>query len=283
MMYALDPRVHEPAWKFIEGLLPSAPDTPRRGRPRIPDRTVFRALLIRLVTGNSWETIEFSMGHVVSDTTMRQRRTEWINNGTFTQLLAHAYNAYRRLIGFDLTHVFVDGTNLRARHGGPGTGLDPKHRGKHGWKIVWITDADGIPVSFTVDGANRNDYPLMFHVLDDLTERDQLRLIGTLHADRGFNYNSTPQLLADRYHLTRFAAPSRNDPHHGRIKRSPLGPRWIVERTNAWFHAYGQLTNNRDHHPEHRHTALAFAISLFLIHRITHPQHSHWRTSTNFR
>lgn len=277
MMYALDRRVHESAWKFIEQLLPPQPDTPRRGRPRIPDRIVFRALLIRLVTGNSWETIEFNMGNVVSDTTMRERRTEWINNGIFTQLIAHAHNAYRHLIGFDLTNVFIDGTNFRARHGGPGTGLDPKHPGKPGWKVVWMTDADGIPISFALEAANRNDYPLMFHVLDNLAEHDQLRLIGTLHADRGFNYTSTPQLLAEHYQLAHFAAPTRNDPHAGRIKRSPLGPRWIIERTNAWFHAYGQLTNNRDRNPDHRHTALCFALSLFLIHRITHPQHSPWR------
>lgn len=280
MMYALDPRVHEPVWKFIETLLPAEPQTRRRGRPRIPDKTVFRALLIRLVTGNTWETIEFTMGRTVSDTTMRHRRDEWINNGTFAQLLAHAYNAYRHLIGFDLTDVFIDGTNFRALCGGAGTGRDPKHPGKHGWKVVWITDTDGIPVSFTLEAAHRNDYPLMFNLIDDLTERDQLRLIGTLHADRGFNYKSTPQLLAEHYQLANFAAPPRNTPHNGRIKRSPLGPRWIIERTNAWFHAYGQLANNRDRNPEHRHTALSFAISLFLIHRITHPHHSPWRPTT---
>lgn len=279
-MYALEPRVYEPVWKFIEGLLPPAPDTPRRGRPRIADKIVFRALLIRLVSGDSWELIEFSMNHAVSDTTMRQRRDEWIDHGIFTQLIAHALNAYRHLIGIDLTNAFIDGTNFRARHSGPGTGLDPKHPGKHGWKVVWITDAAGIPVSFAIDSANRNDYPLMFNVLDDLTERDQLHLIGTLHADRGFNYNSTPQLLADHYHLTHFDAPTRNQRNHGRIKRSPLGPRWIVERTNAWFHNYNQLTNNTDRKPHHRHTALCFAISLFLIHRITHPQHSPWRPTT---
>lgn len=280
MMYALEPRVHEPAWKFIESRLATPPQTRRRGRPRVPDKIVFRALLIRLVTGDTWEAIEFAMGHTVSDTTMRQRRDEWINNGTFTQLLAHAYNAYRQLIGFDLTNAFIDGTNFRARHGGPGTGLDPKHPGKRGWKVVWITDTNGIPVSFALEAANRNDYPLMFDLLHDLTERNQLRHIGTLHADRGFNYTTTAHLLTEHYQLTHFAAPPRNAPHHGRIKRSPLGPRWIVERTNSWFHAYGQLANNRDRNPAHRHTALSFAISLFLIHRITHPQHSPWRPTT---
>lgn len=277
MMYALEPRVYEPVWKLVEQHLPAPPDGPRRGRPRIPDKTVFRALLSRLVGGNSWETIEFDMGRVVSDTTMRSRRDEWIKSGIFTKMLAHAYNAYRRLIGFDLTNVFIDGTNFRARNGGPGTGLDPKHPGKQGWKAVWITDAEGIPVTFTLEAANRNDYPLMFHALDNLAEVDQLRLIDTLHADRGFNYASTSTLLAEHYQLERFEAPPRNQPYKGRVKRSPLRNRWIIERTNAWFHAYGQLTNNRDRQPEHRHTALCFALSLFFVHRLTHPKLSAWR------
>ena len=30
-------------------------------------------------------------------------------------------------------------------------------------------------------------------------------------------------------------------------------------------------------HPQHRHAALCMAITLLLIHRISHPRHSTWR------
>ena len=278
MMHALEPRVHDPIFQLIEHLVPAPPPHPLGcHRPRTPDRVIFRGLLLRLVTGSSWDTIEFMMGGVVSDTTLRTRRDEWEHAGVFHQLVVHALAAYHRVIGIDLTRLFIDDCNNSASQGGPGTGFDPKHPGKRGWKFLIATDAAGIPIAFTTAAANRNDYPLMFDVLDDLHTRDQLRLVGALHADRGFNYRETPNRLARDYGIEDFRAPARNDPNTGRTKRSPAGPRWIVEATNAWLRNNGQLANNTDRNPAHRHAALCFAIAILLVHRISDPKHSTWR------
>jgi transposase len=278
MMYALEPRVHDPIFALIEDLIPAPSDHPLGcHRPRVPNRVIFRGLLFRLITGSSWETIEALLDYAVSDTTLRTRRDEWMNSGLFQKLLVHALAAYHRVIGIDLTQLFIDGCNHRALEGGDETGLDPKHPGKRGWKYVAATDAIGIPIAFTTAGANRNDYPLMFDVLDDLHARNQLRLVGTFHADRGFNYPSTPQRLTNDYGLDDFRAPTRNQPHHGRRKRSPLGQRWIIEGTNSWLCNYGQITRNTDRNPAHRNAALCMAIALLLVHRITHTRYSTWR------
>lgn len=278
MMYALEPRVHDPVFQLIEHLIPPPPTHKYGGhRPRVPNRLIFRGMLIRLVTGASWQTIEFLLDYAVSDTTLRARRDEWMNSGLFIKLLAHAYNAYRQVIGLDLNDLLIDGSNQRALEGGEGTGFDPKHPGKRGWKFVMATDATGIPIAFTIDGANRNDYPMMFDVLNDLVQRDQLRLVGRLHADRGFNYASTRQRLANEYNLHDFKAPERNGPKEGRRKRSPLGLRWRIEGTNSWLRHNGQIANNTDRNPDHRHAALCLAIVLLLVHRISHPRHSTWR------
>jgi len=278
MMHALEPRVHDPIFQLIEHLIPPPPQHPLGcHRPRTPNRVIFRGLLLRLVTGNSWDTIEFMMDGAVSDTTLRTRRDEWEQSGVFQQLLVHALAAYHRVIGINLTELFIDGCNNRALQGGEGTGFDPKHPGKRGWKFVIATDAVGIPIAFTTDAANRNDYPLMFEVLDDLRARDLLRLVGTFHADRGFNYSETPGRLATDYGIEDFRAPTRNRRNTGRTKRSPSGPRWIVEAANSWLRNNGQIANNTDRRPEHREAALCFAIAILLVHRISHPKHSTWR------
>lgn len=279
MMYALEPRVHDPVFELIEHLIPQPEHDHPLGchRRRVPDRVIFHALLLRLITGEAWETIEFLIGRQASDTTIRTRRDEWVDAGVFEQLVLHAFHAYKHVIGFDLNNVFIDGCNNRALAGGAGTGLDPKHPGKRGWKFVIITDANGIPITLQTAAANRQDYPLMFATLDDLAQRDQLRLIGTLHADRGFNYTSTPHRLANDYNLNDFQAPTRNPRGTGRRKRSPLGPRWIVESTNSWLRSYKQIAHNTDRHPHQRQAALCFAITLLITHRISHPQHSTWR------
>lgn len=278
MMHALEPRVHDPIFQLIEHLIPDPPPHPLGcHRPRTPNRVIFRGLLLRLVTGSSWDTIEFMMGGVVSDTTLRHRRDEWEQSGLFQKLLVHALSAYHRVIGIDLTKLFIDGCNNTARQGGHDTGFDPKHPGKRGWKFLIATDAAGIPIAFTTDAANRNDYPLMFDVLDDLKARNQLRLVGEFHADRGFNYNETPARLANDYGITDFRAPTRNNPNTGRKKRSPSGPRWIVESANSWLRNNAQIANNTDRTTQHREAALCLAITILLVHRISHPKHSNWR------
>lgn len=278
MMHALEARVHDPIFQLVEHLIPPPLEHPLGcHRPRTPNRVIFRGLLLRLVTGASWETIEFMLDYAVSDTTLRTRRDEWMNSGLFQKLMAHALAAYHRVIGIDLTHMFIDGCNNTALEGGNGTGFDPKHPGKRGWKFLIATDNAGIPIAFTTDGANRNDYPLMFDVLDDLAQRDQLRLVGTFHADRGFNYDQTPDRLANDYGLEDFQAPPRNRPHQGRKKRCGAGPRWIVEASNSWLRNNRQIAHNTDRNPEHRDAALCFAIALLIVHRISDPHHSTWR------
>jgi len=49
---------------------------------RIPDRTCFRAMLLRLVTGCSWVDAEQLVDGEVSNTTLRSRRDEWSGQGS---------------------------------------------------------------------------------------------------------------------------------------------------------------------------------------------------------
>jgi hypothetical protein len=52
-------------------------------RPRVPDRLCSWGILIRLVTGCSWVSVEAILNRQVSDTTLRARRDEWTTAGVF--------------------------------------------------------------------------------------------------------------------------------------------------------------------------------------------------------
>lgn len=276
MMYALEPRVHGPIYRTIQHLLP-APKPHRLGchRPRVPDAVCFIGILYRLITGASWTTIESILktaNHQVSDTTLRARRDEWINAGVFERIEAEARAGYQHLVGYDVEHVSIDGSDQLAPCGGEDTGRGFKTHGRLGWKWCLAVDDDGIPMAWTINPANRNDYPMMFDVLDQLNDLDlnPTRTIGTLHADRGFNYAETPRRLADKYGITSFNAPPRNTPAAGAEPLVGLGKhRWIVEATNSWLRAYGQLRRNTDRKTIHREAALQLAIALFITHRLT--------------
>lgn len=277
MMRALDLEVHNAVFEAISGLLPAPPEHPLGcHRPRVSDRLCFRGLLIRIVTGSAWETIEFLLNYEVSDTTLRHRRDEWIAAGVFDNLIAEAHRAYDRIIGLDPTHVTIDGSDHPAPCGGTGTGIGPKQHGRCGWKWCSGVDTDGIPIAWTLDGANRQDYRLLQPTLDAIFTNPAIPRIGTLELDRGFGYPSLPERL-DGYPINRVNVIWRNMPNEGRVQLVGFGRRWVGERTHSWLTNYGQLRNNTDRKTEHRHAALCLAVTLLITARLINHRNTHYR------
>ena len=81
--------------------------------------------MVRLVTGCSWTTAERLLGGVVSDTTPRERRDEWIAAGVFDAVAQEALGTYDRIVGLDRAEVAVDGSAHKAPGGGEGTDRNP--------------------------------------------------------------------------------------------------------------------------------------------------------------
>jgi transposase len=129
-MRALEPEVVDAVWRAVEGLIPAPIDGHPLGRhrPRAPDRLCFEGILLRLVTGCAWVRVERMLGGVVSDTTLRARRDEWVDAGVFDRLATEAVEAYDRVIGLDFADCTVDGSQHKAPAGGEGTGLTGRSR-----------------------------------------------------------------------------------------------------------------------------------------------------------
>src|SRR5215212_4271207 len=188
-MRALEPEVVEVIWQTVAGLLPRPVETHPLGchRPRVPDRLCFWGILIRLVTGASWVDIEALLDHQVSDTTLRARRDEWIDAGVFEALKNEAIAAFDRIIELDLSEVSLDGSLHKAPYGGDGTGPNPTDRGKLGWKWSVAAERHGIPIGWSIDGANRNDVAMLQPTLDAVADTGLLADIETLHLDRAYD------------------------------------------------------------------------------------------------
>lgn len=266
-MLALDPRVEDAVWNAIEGHLPPRPpDTHPLGchRPRIPDRDCFHGILIRLVTGCSWEVA--ARLSTASETTLRTRRTQWLAAGVFDKTLEEALAGYDRIIGLDLTDVAVDGSLHKAPCGGEGTGPNPTDRGKSGWKWSVATDRAGIPIGWTTEGAHRNDSILLEPTLQSVAKRGLLIDIETLHLDRGYDSTLTLTRCAN-LGLTDVVCAKKRPPGQAKPKtKKPLtlGMRWPVERTNSWLSNFGQLRRNTDRFTAQRLSQIALAVTLIL-------------------
>ena len=203
MVRALDPSVVSVLWQAIFHLLPDRVDDHPLGchRWRVPDLVCFRGILIRLVTGSSWETVEALMNYTVSDTTLRARRDEWSEAGVFDRLEAETRAGYDRIIGLDMSFVALDGSIHKAPCGGEGTGSSPVDRAKIGWKWSVAVDANGIPIGVAIDGANRNDVKLLEPTLDAIVANGLIDDIELLTLDRGYDYPVVRARLA-AYGLT---------------------------------------------------------------------------------
>ena len=265
-MRALEPEVVEVLWQAVEPLLPIRTDAHPLGchRRRAPDRLCFWGILIRLVTGSSWVDIEAILEHQVSDTTLRDRRDEWIDAGVFDALKAEATAGYDRIVGLDMANVAVDGSLHKAPYGGEGTGPNPTDRAKLGWKWSVASDGHGVPIGWAIDGANRNDIPMLEPTLDAVAEAGLLADIETLHLDRGYDYPAVRERLAKRG-LTDLDVQRRGTKTPGDKQRLTLGLRWVVEATNSWWSNYGQLRRNTDRRSRHRHAALCLATTVLII------------------
>lgn len=265
-MRGLDPEVVDAVWFAIKGRLPVRKDNHPLGchRRRIPDRVCFQGMLIRLVTGASWVSVERIMNMQVSDTTLRARRDEWIAAGVFDDLVDEALDAYDRIVGLDLTETSVDGSQHKAPCGGDGTGKNPTDRGKLGWKWSLLGDHNGIPVGWAHAGANRHDSTLFASTLADTARRGLVSEIETLHLDRGYDSQSIRE-CANQYGIEDINC--RRKRPRGTVHTKtwvPLGKRWTIERTNSWLSNYGQLRRNTDRYPHHRNAQLALTITILI-------------------
>jgi transposase len=265
-MRALDPEVLDTVWAAIEALVPVPLDEHPLAchRARASDRDCFEVMLVRLVTGCSWEDAERLRGNKVSDTTVRARRDEWLAAGVFDAVAEEAMNSYDRIIGLDLCDVAVDGSLHKSPCGGEGTGRNPTDRGKLGWKWAIITDRFGIPVGWTIDGANRNDSILLAATLDSAAIRGLLDEVDTIWLDRGYDSDVTRQRLAERNVDDAVIATKRKRGSTEPTKNQPMGLRWPVERTNSWLSNFGQLRRNTDRKTPHRLAQFALAVAFLL-------------------
>lgn len=265
-MRALDPEVVEVIWRAVEPLIPICEVVHPLGchRQRASDRACFTVMLVRLATGCSWEDAERLCGGEVSDTTVRHRRDEWIDAGVFDAIATEALGGYDRVIGLDLSDVAVDGCLNKAPVGGEGTGPNPTDRGKLGWKWSILTDRNGIPLGWSIDGANRNDSALLAPTLDAVAGRSLLAEVDTLWLDRGYDSGVTRQRLAERGIDDAIIARKRKRNTAAGALNVPMGLRWPVERTNSWLTNFGQLRRNTDRRTPHRLAQFALAVAILL-------------------
>jgi putative transposase len=232
--------VSDELWERVAPLLPAAPSHAKGGRPRMPDRQAFAAMVYVLRTGIQWNALPRELG---ASSTVHDRFQAWERAGVFHRLWQAGLAEYDELRGLEWAWQAVDGVLTKAPFGGAATGPNPTDRGKCGTKRSLLTDGAGIPLAVVVAGANRNDLKLLAATLDGLVlARPDPTEAAPQHLclDAGYDYACCRAEAAARG----YTAHIRSRAEEAQAKAAHPGARarrWVVERTHGWLNRSRRL------------------------------------------
>jgi transposase len=175
---------------------------PFAGRKPTEPRRVMAGILFVLKTGIPWKllpaTSDFPSGH-----TCRRKLVEWHRAGVWQKLLQNVLNELQQKRRLDWRRAIADSSSVRASHGGEKTGPNPTDRRKLGSKHHLLTEAHGIPLSFTLIGANRHDVTQLLALVERIPpvqgQRGRpRRRPDRVQGDRGYDSEPHRQALNKR-------------------------------------------------------------------------------------
>jgi transposase len=134
-------------WRIIEPLLPPEPPEPNGGRPRVPDRASLAGIIYVLKSGIPWGMLSKGLGFGSGVTCWRRLRN-WQKAGVWRRLHRVLLDELGKAGQIDWSRTSLDSASV-PRKGGAGTGPNPLDRGRPGSKRHVVTDARGVPGSWT--------------------------------------------------------------------------------------------------------------------------------------
>jgi len=233
-------KVSDELWSKVEPLIPPAPSHAKGGRPRLPDRTAFEAMIYVLRTGIQWNALPRELG---ASSTVHDRFQEWEQKGFFKALWQAGLADYDEVEGIQWEWQAVDGAMTKAPFGCGATGPNPTDRAKKGTKRSILTDGAGIPLALVVGGANCHDSKLLAATLDGIVIARPVVQEGHrqhLCLDAGYDSAWNHILVQARGYQAHIRS-RKQEQREKVITPGFRARRWVVERTHSWINRSRRL------------------------------------------
>jgi putative transposase len=261
--------VPDDLWSQIAPILGPEKPPGTRGRPAVPFRTIFDAIIYVLRTGCQWSALPRER-FGAAPTTVHGRFRQWAKTGRFEQIWKQMLAVYDEELGIDWKWLTMDGCLTKAPLGGEATGKSPVDRGKLGTKRSVLIDGRGAPISVVVAGANTHDTTIALQTIDEMVaERPERQVYRLQHIclDKGYDYTDIIEGLLERdfiLHVKKRGIKEEETIAGG--KKYPAR-RWKVERTNAWHNKFRRRLIRWERTFEH-YLAMVDLASTLIIYRI---------------
>ncbi|MFD4973779.1 IS5 family transposase [Streptomyces sp. NPDC058424] len=252
--------VPDELWELAAPLLPSYAARPQGGGTAPCDeRAVFTAVVYVLTSGCAWRHLPPTFG--TSPATAHRRFTVWTEAGLWRRLHRAVLDELGARGEVDWTSAIIDAASVRAKKGGIADRANPVDRGKKGSKLHVLSDAQGIPLTLAVSGANMHD---------SLALKPLIRGIPAVRSRRGPRRRRPVKLRAGKaYFSAEHLAWLRERGLVARIARPGIESgerlgrhRWKIERSIAWLFGYHRLTVRYERKGSHFLAFLGLAAAL---------------------
>ncbi|WSY65085.1 IS5 family transposase [Streptomyces sp. NBC_00885] len=251
--------VPDALWELVAPLLPSFAARPQGGGTAPCDeRAVFTAVVYVLTTGCAWRHLPPTFG--TSPATAHRRFTIWTEAGLWRRLHRAVLDELGAWGEVDWTSAIVDAASVRSK-GGSLAGPNPVDRGQKGSKLHVLSDAQGVPLTVAVSGANMHDSlalkPLILGIPAIRSRRGPRRRRPVkLRANKAYFSGEHLAWLRERGLVARIARPGVDSGE--RLGRH----RWKIERSIAWLFGYRRLTVRYERKGSHFLAFLGLAAAL---------------------
>jgi transposase len=235
-------RIPDELWAELAPLLPPPKPHPLGcHNPRVPDRDAMDAIFFVLRTGCQWNALNAT--GICSSSSAHRRFMEWAEAGVFAEFWRRGLLTYDEFVGIEWDWLAMDGAITKAPLGGEKTGPNPTDRAKRGTKRNLLTDGNGVPLGFVVDGANRNDFKMTRQTIESMmVDRPRPTRVHPqgLCIDKGFDYPEVWNLVKE-FGFTPHIARRGKESHASERKLGAKARRWVVERTHSWMNRFRRI------------------------------------------
>jgi putative transposase len=122
------------------------------------------------------------------------------------------------------------------------TGPNPTDRSKSGTKRSILVDGKGVPLSLSVDGANRHDMKMSKATLQSMViyrPEPTIRSKQHMCLDKGYDFPEVYELLEDYGYTIHISL--RGEKGSSKMIPGYRARHWVVERTHSWMNRFRRL------------------------------------------
>ena len=227
---------------------------PVRGGSNVPTWEIVNAIFYKFKSGVQWHLLPVKSliykGSIKYGAVYHHFR-KWVKDGSWQRVQQQIISRYKPLL--NLSVALFDGTHSPAKRGGEQVAYQGRKKCKTS-NTLWLTDADGLVVGFTLPIAgNHHDSSDIEKRLDYLAQQlaaSGIRVDGLfINADAGFDSEAFRQVcsrLGIELNVPRNYRGANQIDDDTFFDELMYEQRYAVERTNAWQDSYRTLLIRQD-------------------------------------